>query len=71
LRNRAYKSKIKTAIKQLEESTSKEDREKNFKIAQEILDRASKRNIIKRNTASRKISRLKKKLNSAEAGAGA
>jgi small subunit ribosomal protein S20 len=71
LRNRAYKSKIKTAIKQFEEATTKEEKEKSLKKAQQILDRASKRNVIKRNVASRKISSMQKKLDAAETEAGA
>jgi small subunit ribosomal protein S20 len=70
LRNRAYKSKIKTAIKQFEEAGSKEDKEKSLRKAQQILDRAARRNVIKRNAASRKIASLRRKLNAAEAEAG-
>jgi len=71
LRNRAYKSKIKTAIKQFQEAESREDKEKSLKKVQQVLDRAAQRNVLKRNAASRKISRMRKKLNTTEAEAGA
>jgi len=68
LRNRAYKSKIKTAIKQLE-SAENADKAASLKKAQQIIDRAAKIKIIKKNTASRKISKLTKKVNAVKAEA--
>lgn len=71
LRNRAYKSRIKTAIKQFEEAATPEDKEKSLRKAQQILDRASRHNVLKRNAASRRISSLRKKLNATGTEAGA
>ena len=69
LRNRSYKSKIKSAIKDFEAAPAGEEKVQKLKKAQQILDRASKKNIIKRNAASHKVSQLTKKLNPAPADA--
>ena len=69
LRNLTYKKKIKTLLKQIREFV----REKKIKEARELLpqtykalDKAAKENVIKKNTASRKKSRITKLINSAE-----
>lgn len=68
LKNRATKSEIKTFIKKFDKAVE----ENNFEEAQELLKlidkklkRASLRNVIHANAASRKTSQLQKRLNSA------
>jgi len=61
LRNRSYKSKVKTAIKQFDEATTTEDKTKVLKNAQQILDRAAQKKVITKSYASRKVSSLTKK----------
>lgn len=67
-RNKARKSEIKTYIKKFEDAIANE----NFSEAKELLKtidkklkRAAHKNVIHKNNASRKVSRLTKKLNSA------
>lgn len=60
-RNRAVKSKLRTLIKVVRISVEAKDREKalaHLKEASRFLDKAVTKGILKRNTASRKISRL-------------
>jgi small subunit ribosomal protein S20 len=61
IRNRTYKSKIKTAIKQLENASGEEEKKKALRETQKIMDRAAQRNVISRKSASRKIAKLTKK----------
>ncbi len=66
-RNRMYKSRIKTAIKKL--TAAMENRETDkiealFKNALREINKAHSKGVIHANTASRKISRLYKKVNS-------
>ncbi len=63
LRNRSYKSRIKTAIKNFETADTPEEKAKRLKAAQQILDRAAKKNILKKNAASRKVSQLTRQVN--------
>lgn len=58
IRRDAFKDAIKQAVK----ATSKESALKLVSIAQKALDKAAQRGVIKRNTASRKISRLMSKI---------
>ena len=63
--NRIRKSKYKNAIKQMEnliKLKEKDKAKKNFSKFQSILMQVAKSGIISRNTASRKISRVSKKL---------
>ena len=63
--NRIRKSKYKNAIKQMDNllsSKEKDKAKKNFSKFQSILMQVAKSGIISRNTASRKISRVSKKL---------
>ncbi|NLK45026.1 MAG: 30S ribosomal protein S20 [Tissierellia bacterium] len=67
-RNKARKSEIKTYIKKFETAIANE----NFAEAKELLKtidkklkKAAHKNVVHKNNASRKISRLTKKLNSA------
>ena len=64
--NRIRKSKYKTAVKQMEfhlRTKEKEKAKKYFSKFQSILMQVAKTGIINRKTASRKISRIAKKIN--------
>ena len=66
LRNISVKSTLKTVIKKVETAVSsgnKEDALKSLLAAVRVLNVAASKGIIHRNTASRKISRLTKKVN--------
>ncbi|MCX7913923.1 MAG: 30S ribosomal protein S20 [Thermodesulfovibrionales bacterium] len=66
LHNKAYKTRIKTQIKKLEEILNTKDRDKidiTFRETVKIISSAASKGIIHRNTASRKISRIAKKVN--------
>ena len=63
--NRIRKSKYKTAVKQMEsylKAKEKEKAKKYFSKFQSILMQVAKSGIISKNTASRKISRISKKI---------
>ena len=63
--NRIRKSKYKNAIKQMDQLLSlkeKDKAKKNFSKFQSILMQVAKSGVISRKTASRKISRVSKKL---------
>ena len=65
--NRIRKSKYKNAIKQMDSHLKAKDKEKAkkyFSKFQSILMQVAKSGIISRNTASRKISRISKKISS-------
>ena len=65
--NRIRKSKFKTAIKQMDfllKSKEKDKAKKYFSKFQSILMQVAKSGIINKNTASRKISRISKKISS-------
>ena len=65
--NRIRKSKYKTAVKQMEtylKAKEKEKAKKYFSKFQSILMQVAKSDIISKNTASRKISRVSKKISS-------
>jgi len=64
--NRHYRSMMKTALKKVKASATKEDGEKNLIAAQSILDKLVIKGIIKKNNASNKKSRLSKFLNKIE-----
>lgn len=67
LRNKAYKSRLKTAIKKYE-STLKEDSQEaardNLLQVTSLIDRSVNKGILHKNTAARRKSALAKKLNS-------
>ena len=72
VRNVAVKTNIKTEVKRVEQAIE----EGNFEIAKKmlseaasVLDSASAKGIIKKNTGSRKKSRLAKKINSLQTAA--
>ena len=65
--NRIRKSKYKNAVKKMEtyiKSKDKEKAKKYFSKFQSILMQVAKSGIINKNTASRKISRISKKISS-------
>lgn len=67
LRNKSVKTKIKNVIKDLRLSvgeTSKEETLKKLDMAKSNIDRAAQKGVIHKKTASRKISRLSKLVNS-------
>ena len=58
-RNRAQRSQLRTAIKRVRAATGK-DAETAYAEAVQLLDRAGRKNLMHRNTASRTKSRLAK-----------
>ena len=63
--NRIRKSKYRNAVKQMEQllkSKNKEKAKKNFSKFQSILMQVAKTGIINKNTVSRKISKISKKI---------
>ncbi len=64
--NRHYRTMMRTALKKVKASASKEEGAKNLIAAQSILDKLVIKGIIKKNNASNKKSRLSKFLNKIE-----
>ena len=63
--NKSRRSRIKTFIKLVEDGVSKGDKEKakaSFLLAEPEIQRGVSKGIIKKNTASRKISKLSAKI---------
>lgn len=60
LRNRVAKSRLRTSIKKVRTATSKTDGEAALKTAISVIDSTARKGIIKRQTASRTVSRLTK-----------
>ena len=69
LRNRMVKSQVKTAITHLETAETPDAARPLLARAFSELDRAAKRNVIKKQTASRKKSRLAKQARKLATGA--
>ena len=70
LRNKGTKTRIKSIVKDVRSSVgeaSGEETKVNLNTAQSVIDKASKKGVIHKRTASRKISRLTKLANSASA----
>jgi len=68
LRNKSVKTRIKTIVKDLRSSaaeTSGKDMSAKISTVQSAIDKASKKGVIHKRTAARKISRLTKLGNSA------
>lgn len=65
--NRSYKTSVKTICKKVDIAVVKNDENAAvlLKMAQSSLQKAAAKDIIKKKTAARKISRLTKKLNAA------
>ncbi|MFH2057104.1 MAG: 30S ribosomal protein S20 [bacterium] len=66
-RNRAAKSAIRTASKDLLESLGKPEAQEKLKTVSSLLDRASRRSLMHRCTADRRKSRFAKKVAQAAA----
>ena len=69
LRNKAVKTRLKSIIKNVRfsaEESSNEDVSTKLIAAQSLIDKASKKGVIHRKTAARKISRISKLVNSAK-----
>jgi len=58
LRNRSAKSRMNTAVKKLRTAASKDEASAALLSAISIIDSTARRGIIKKETASRKVSRL-------------
>ncbi|GAB6183049.1 30S ribosomal protein S20 [Thermodesulfovibrio hydrogeniphilus] len=66
IRNKSWITMIKTQVKKVEEAISKNEKDaiqNLLKDAVKIITKAASKGIIHKNTASRKISRLTKKVN--------
>jgi len=63
LQNRIFKTRIKTATKKVLSATDKESALKAVRETASILDRAAQKRAIHRNLASRRKSKLMKKVN--------
>ncbi|MEN2994085.1 MAG: 30S ribosomal protein S20 [Thermodesulfovibrio sp.] len=74
LRNQAWKTRIKTSIKKVEEALAQNNKDALQQLLNEaikIINKAASKGVIHKNKASRKISRLMKKVNTALASANA
>jgi len=58
--NRGQRSELRTAVKKVRAAATAEERKKAWVQAQKLLDRAGRKNLIHRNTASRTKARLAK-----------
>ncbi len=66
-RNKSIKSAVKTSVKKVlaaVESSDKELAAKELLSATSVIDKAAKKGVIHKNTASRKVARLAKAVNS-------
>ncbi|HEY3933627.1 MAG TPA: 30S ribosomal protein S20 [Gemmatimonadales bacterium] len=59
-RNKATRSELRTAIKKVRTASTPDDAARALKEAEQMIDRAGRKNIIHRNTAARTKSRLAK-----------
>jgi small subunit ribosomal protein S20 len=69
LRNKAVKTRVKSIVKDVRvsvEESSNGDVMTQLNAAQSLIDKASKKGVIHKKTAARKISRLSKLVNSAK-----
>jgi len=62
--NKAHKSRMKSEIKKVLSSTSKDEAAKNLTVAFSVIDKMAKKNMIHKNNASRKKARLSRFVNS-------
>ncbi|MCX8083328.1 MAG: 30S ribosomal protein S20 [Calditerrivibrio sp.] len=65
LRNRSYKSRMKTYTKKFLEALKSSDLQKveaAFKEAQSVIDKTASKGVIHKNNAARRVSRLRQKL---------
>ena len=68
-RNKAIKSGVKTAVKKVTAAIEAGDKDAAAKAllnATSVIDKAMKKGVLKKNTASRKVSRLAKAVNSVQ-----
>ena len=66
LRNMGYKTRVRTAIKEVDAAISEKSQEqarKKFSVAVSLLQKTASKGVIHKRNASRKISRLAKQLN--------
>jgi small subunit ribosomal protein S20 len=63
LRNRQYKSQMKTAIRRVDEAQNKDEAMKLFTEAVSVIDKVAQKGIIHKNAAANKKSRLAKRVN--------
>lgn len=62
-RNQGVRTRVKSAVKKVRETLERGElaaAEEAFKVAARVIDQASSKGVVHRNTASRKISRLAK-----------
>lgn len=66
-RNLAHLSKVRTYVKKVLTAVAKKDKTAKSALAEaiQVIDKAAQRGVLKRETASRKISRLTKQVNRA------
>ena len=62
-RNKLYKAKIRTALKNVLSAKTKESAEKELKTAVAVLDKISTKGVIHKNNAANKKSRLTRHVN--------
>jgi len=70
LRNKAVKTRVKGAVKEMRATASdasKEDALKSLNSTKSTIDKAAKKGVLHKKTAARKISRLEKLVNSSAA----
>ena len=70
LRNKSVKTRVKTIVKDVRLSASESSKEaalKKLEMAKSNIDRAAQKGVIHKKTASRKISRLSKLVNTTSA----
>lgn len=66
LRNRIYKSRVKTAVRRFEEALAEGDRARAAELlrkASSVIDKAAKKGVIHANAAARRKSRLYRRFN--------
>ena len=63
LRNRGIRSQMRSAIKELQEITTKEDALKKYREVVSILDKAASNHVIHKKNAARRKSRLALQIN--------
>ena len=66
LRNKANKTKVKHIVKEVRSAIADNNSDsaaEKLKTAQAVIDKATKKGVLHKNTAARKISRLSKQLN--------
>ena len=61
-RNRAFRSRLRSALKKVRQATSAQDGQSAFREAASLLDRAARKRIIHPNKAARAKSRLSAKI---------